>query len=170
MVERFGPGVRQGSAGGTGIAIHEDGLYAEQNDKIVRYPLSDGEVVPKEPPQIIVSGLPLTGHHPMHPFIIDPDGHLYVDLGSATNSCQIQNRTLDLPGHQPCTELETRAGIWRYEANKKISVSRRPSAMPPDCATARALPSMRGPPVRDPHGRDQLQQNWPNSIPRSKRP
>jgi glucose/arabinose dehydrogenase len=22
------------------------------------------------------------------------------------------------PGHRPCTELETRAGIWRYDANR----------------------------------------------------
>ena len=37
-----------------------------------------------------------TGDHPMHPFIIDREGHMYVDLGSATNSCQIENRTLEL--------------------------------------------------------------------------
>ena len=47
------------------------------------------------------------------------EGHLFVDLGSATNSCQFQNRMPNSPGHQPCTELETRAGIWRYDANKK---------------------------------------------------
>jgi hypothetical protein len=37
---------------------------------------------------VVVSGLPLTGDHPMHPFIISDDGDLFVDLGSATNSCQ----------------------------------------------------------------------------------
>ena len=59
---------------------------------------------------MILSGLPLTGDHPMHPFTIDADGHMFVDLGSATNSCQLQNRIANSPGHQPCTELETRAG------------------------------------------------------------
>ena len=54
----------------------------------------------------------------MHPFMIDADGHLYVDLGSATNACQAENRLHGSPGHDPCTELETRAGIWRYDANK----------------------------------------------------
>ena len=80
---------RRGPPGGTGIHFYNGGLYAEQNDKIVRYPLEGNAIVPAEAPQVIISGLPLTGDHPMHPFIIDADGHLYVDLGSATNSCQI---------------------------------------------------------------------------------
>ena len=54
----------------------------------------------------------------MHPFAIDADGHIYVDLGSATNACQVDNRVKNSPGHQPCTELETRGGTWRYDANK----------------------------------------------------
>ena len=66
---------------------------------------------------MIVSGLPLTGDHPMHPIAIDAQGALYVDLGSATNSCQVANRTANSPGINPCTELETRAGTWRYDAN-----------------------------------------------------
>ena len=67
---------------------------------------------PAAPPEVIVSGLPLTGDHPMHPFAIDAQGALYVDLGSATNSCQVRNRMPDSPGIQPCTELDTRAGTW----------------------------------------------------------
>ncbi len=54
----------------------------------------------------------------MHPFVIDAQGNLYVDLGSATNSCQSQNRMPNSPGNKPCTELETRGGTWRYDANK----------------------------------------------------
>jgi len=54
----------------------------------------------------------------MHPFAIDARGVLYVNSGSATNACQMQNRMPNSPGHQPCTELETRAGIWRYEAER----------------------------------------------------
>ena len=57
---------------------------------------------------MVVSGLPLGGDHPMHPFVIGADGSLFIDLGSATNSCQIQNRMLNSPGYKPCTELETR--------------------------------------------------------------
>ena len=52
------------------------------------------------------------------PFAIDADGSLYVDVASATNACQSQNRTPKSPGINPCTELETRGGIWKYDANK----------------------------------------------------
>jgi glucose/arabinose dehydrogenase/mono/diheme cytochrome c family protein len=117
-IERFGPGVQQGSAGGTGIAIYNNAVYAEQNDKIISYALSSDSLVPNTAPLAIVSGLPLTGDHPMHPFIIDAQGHLYVDLGSATNSCQAANRMPNSPGNNPCTELQTRAGTWLYDANK----------------------------------------------------
>ena len=37
MIKRFGDGVPQGSAGGTGIAYYNGAIYAEQNDKIIRY-------------------------------------------------------------------------------------------------------------------------------------
>ena len=115
---RFGETRDQGSAGGTGIALYNGALYAEVNDRIVRYALPAGSIVPNGPPEVIVSGLPLTGDHPMHPFKIDARGGLYVDLGSATNSCQVANRMPNSPGIAPCTELATRAGIWRYDAKR----------------------------------------------------
>jgi len=54
----------------------------------------------------------------MHPFIIAADGTMYVDVASATNSCQLKNRTPRSPGLKPCTELEMSCGIWRYDAEK----------------------------------------------------
>jgi glucose/arabinose dehydrogenase len=127
VIERFGDGVAQGSAGGTGIRIYNGGLFTEQNDRIIRYPLPANGFVPSEQPHVIVSGLPLTGDHPMHPFIIDAEGHLFVDVGAATNSCQEENRIANSPGYQPCIELQTR----------RISISRRTNATRLDCATAR---------------------------------
>jgi glucose/arabinose dehydrogenase/cytochrome c553 len=118
VTERFGAGVPQGSAGGTGIAFYKGAIYAEQNDKIIRYALPADSMVPKEPPEVVLSDLPLTGDHPMHPFTIDAQGHIYVNVGSATNACQIENRMASSPGHEPCTELVTRGGIWRYDTDK----------------------------------------------------
>lgn len=118
VVQRFGDGVREGAAGGTGIAIYKDGLFAEVNDRIVRYPLSAGSLLPTGKPIIVVQGLPLEGDHPMHPFVIDGQGNLFVDVGSATNACDLKNRMPGTKGHEPCTELETRAGIWQFDANK----------------------------------------------------
>src|ERR1700736_588721 len=39
VVERFGDGVAQGSAGGTGIQLYNAAIYAEVNDKIMKYAL-----------------------------------------------------------------------------------------------------------------------------------
>jgi glucose/arabinose dehydrogenase/mono/diheme cytochrome c family protein len=161
LIKRFGDSQAQGSAGGTGIAFYNDSVYAEVNDRIVRYPLAQGQIVPTSKPTVIVSGLPLTGDHPMHPFIIDTRGNLFVDLGSATNACQKQNRIAKSPGIQPCTEKETRAGTWKYDANKtdqKFSPAER---------YASGIRNGEGFAIDDAgrlfvtqHGRDQLSENW----------
>jgi glucose/arabinose dehydrogenase len=109
-IVRFGPGPESGNAGGTGIALHNGALYAETNDRIVRYLLPAGNIAPSGAPDVIVSELPLTGDHPMHPFRIDADGSLYVDLGSATNACQVENRIPQSKGIEPCT-----AGLTEYD-------------------------------------------------------
>jgi glucose/arabinose dehydrogenase/mono/diheme cytochrome c family protein len=163
VVARFGPGAKSGNAGGTGIALYNGALYAETNDRIVRYALPAGATTPDAPPEVVVSGLPLTGDHPMHPFRIDAHGGLYVDLGSATNSCQVANRMPNSPGRAPCTELETRGGIWRYDANKTgqrfspaeryITGLRNGEGIVFDAA-GRMFATY--------HGRDQLRENWPH--------
>ena len=88
----------------------------------MRYSLPAGGIVPNDAPETVVSKLPLGGDHPMHPFIIDATGSMYVDVATATNSCQPQNRQPKIPGANPCTELETRGGVWRYDANKTNQV------------------------------------------------
>src|ERR1700688_4907700 len=88
---RFGETVQSGGAGGTGIGLYKGALFAEINDKIVRYALPAGSIVPQGAAATIVSGLPLGGDHPMHPFAIDADGSLYIDVATATNACQVAN-------------------------------------------------------------------------------
>lgn len=161
-IERFGATAEDGNHGGTGIYLYNGKLYAESNDKIVAYALPKGAAVPTGQPQTIVSGLPITGDHPMHPFVIDPSGNLFVDLGSATNSCQKQNRSLESPGLKPCKELETRGGIWRYDANKTDQTF---------SANERFATGLRngegfafdtlGRLYATQHGRDQLYESWP---------
>ena len=161
--QRFGETVQSGGAGGTGIALYKGALYAEINDRIVRYTLPPGSNIPRDPPQIVVSGLPLRGDHPMHPFAIDADGSMYVDVGTATNSCQLKNRQLKSPGAEPCRELETRGGIWRYDANKtgqKFSTADR-FATGIRNGEGLAIDSVGHRIFVTQHGRDQLRQNWP---------
>src|ERR1700678_1350088 len=47
--QRFGETVQSGGAGGTGIGLYKGGLFAEINDKIVRYALPAGSIVPQGP-------------------------------------------------------------------------------------------------------------------------
>ena len=160
---RFGDTREQGSTGGTGITLYKGGLFVEMNDRIVRYALPAEMKAPSGPPEVILSGLPLTDDHPMHPFVIDAQGGLYVDLGSATNSCQVQNRTPNSPGIRPCTELETRAGIWRYDANRtgqQFSPAER-FVTGIRNAVGIAVDST-GKLFATQHGRDQLRENWPS--------
>jgi glucose/arabinose dehydrogenase len=98
----------------------------------------------------------------MHPFAIDARGNMYVDLGSATNSCQVKNRTLESPGINPCTELETRAGTWRYDANRtgqRFSPAERFITGLRNGEGFAFGPS--GEIYATMHGRDQLSENWP---------
>ncbi len=118
VVRTFGDGVGQGSAGGTGIRLFKGYLYAEVNDRIVRYGLQGGSIAPSRAPETIVSGLPTTGEHPMHPFIIKPDGTMLVNVGSATNVCEVKKGDPLSGGSKPCAELATRAGLWRFDANR----------------------------------------------------
>jgi glucose/arabinose dehydrogenase/mono/diheme cytochrome c family protein len=162
VVERFGETAQTGGAGGTGIGIYKNWVYAEINDRIVRYSMSSDSIVPKDE-ETIVSGLPLGGDHPMHPFVIDAHGQIFVDVASATNACQIQNRTRNSPGANPCTELETRGGIWRFDANKTDQV------FSPAERFATGIRNGDGFAIDESgrlfvaqQGRDQLHSNWPD--------
>jgi glucose/arabinose dehydrogenase len=162
VVQHFGEGVAQGGHGGSGIAYYNHAIYAESNERIMRYALKPGDVAPSGSGEVIVSGLPLTGDHPMHPLTITPKGELLVDLGSATNACEQQNRTPQSRGNQPCTEKATRGGIWRYDANKTnqtfspaeryVSGIRNGEGIAVD-GTGRLFSTQ--------HGRDQLHEDWP---------
>ena len=163
VIERFGETIQTGGAGGTGIGIFKGSLYAEINDKIVRYALPAAGIVPQGAAETIVSGLPLGGDHPMHPFIINAEGSMYVDVATATNSCQAKNRQPKVPGANPCTELETRGGIWRYDANKTNQ------AFSPAERFATGIRNAEGFAIDSAgrifitqHGRDQLHTNWPD--------
>ena len=87
---------------------------------------------------------------------------MYVDVATATNACQVKNRQLESPGVDPCTELETRGGIWRYDANKtgqKFSPAAR-YATGIRNGEGFAFDSS-GRLFVTQHGRDQLHANWP---------
>jgi len=166
VIRRFGATPKTGGHGGTGIALFDGYLYAELNDRIVRYRMTPGSIVPTGAAQTVVYGLPLTGDHPMHPFAIDASGWMYIDSGSPSNSCQRQNRMLKSPGITPCPELARRGGIWRYSARKlhqKFSPAAR-FATGIRNADGITIDSTGHNVYATQHGRDQLGQNWPKRF------
>jgi glucose/arabinose dehydrogenase/cytochrome c5 len=165
-VSYFGMTPAEGSKGGTGVGLYKGFVYAEMNDEIVRYPLVKGSDVPPGKPEVVVSGLPLGGDHPMHPFVINAQGQLFVDMGTATNSCQPKNRQPGVPGAEPCVEKETRGGTWLYSADKleqKFSPAERYAT---GIRNGMGLAfDASGRLFATQHGRDQLIQNWGKLYP-----
>lgn len=99
------------------VALFDGHVYAENFTAVLRWPIAPGSLVPNGPIDTVVGGLPGGGHF-AKTFTIDRSGALYVNIGSRTNSCQVQDRAPGSPGVDPCTELETRAGIWKFDARK----------------------------------------------------
>jgi glucose/arabinose dehydrogenase len=162
VIERIGDGVPEKATGGTGIALYDGALFAEQNDYILRFALSPGNPVPQDKPARVLTGLPQSGDHPMHPFVIDAAGKLFINSGSESNTCESPARQPGAKGRSPCPELSTRAGIWRYDASKLgqkfspkeryITGLRNSGGQAFDAA---------GNLYAVQHGRDQLPESWP---------
>ncbi len=105
MRRRFGAGA------GDDRELRGGFLYYSTNDAVVRYPWQSGSMEPSGPPDTVVSGLPTDGSHRTKSIAFGPDGALYVNVGSASNSCQLEDRKAGSPGQDPCDERATRAGI-----------------------------------------------------------
>jgi glucose/arabinose dehydrogenase len=151
----FGPDVR-----GTGVEMVDSLLYVEANGAVVRYVIPAGEMLPSAPPDTIVHELPRGGHDAVS-FALDGQGGLFVNVGSLSNSCQVEDRGEESPGMDPCTELETRAGIWRFDANATGQRQQDGTRWATGIRNAVAIgfdSQRRLWAVQ--HGRDQLVQNW----------
>lgn len=151
-----------GEDGGTGIALEGNNLYAASGSSIVRYRLASGSLVPVGKPETIVTGLPMSGsHHPVN-FLLQ-GGSLFVNIGSATNACQQHDRQTESPGYSPCTELNARAGIWEFDANRLGQQEKdgRRFATGLRNSVALARNPADGAMYATVHGRDQLHDNWP---------
>lgn len=101
---------------GTGIELHNDYLYYSSRTEIYRSPMVDGQLFPSDHIDTLVHLVDGTGHMEK-PFTFDGKGNMLVNVGSATNACQEVKRTKGSIGIDPCVELETRAGIWKFDEN-----------------------------------------------------
>ncbi len=151
-----------GELGGTGIALHQGYLYFGADDRVLRYRLPAGSLEPSGPPETIVSGLPADRSHRAKSLAISADGTLFVNIGAPSNTCQKQDRAAGAPGQDPCPELERRAGIWRFDANRtgQTQADGERFATGLRNVVALTLHPASGVVYGAQHGRDQLGQNW----------
>ncbi len=143
MVARFGDTIAQGSAGGTGIAIFDGALYAEVNDKIVQLPAAAKTGLRRRlSRETIVSGLPLTGDHPMHPFAID-DGRQPLRRRRHPRPIPARKRTAcrNRPASSPAPSSRRAAASGATTRARPDRHSPRPRATRPASAMPTASPS-----------------------------
>lgn len=107
-----------GPRGGNDVQVHEGYLYLAMADHVVRWKLTPGQLRPASDPVTVVDGLPDGGDHSLKTLAFPGGDVMLVKIGSASNSCQKANREHKSPGIDPCSELERRAGLWRFDANR----------------------------------------------------
>jgi glucose/arabinose dehydrogenase len=106
---------RLADASGSGIALANGYLYSSNARTIQRFKYTTGDTA-LGAPEIVIADLN-TGGHVANNFVI-VGTTLYLNIGSATNSCQVPDRQPGVKGADPCVELDTRAGVWSFDANK----------------------------------------------------
>jgi glucose/arabinose dehydrogenase len=151
-----------GSLPGNGIAWENGYLYFAANDRVLRYTLPNGQLTPTAEPEVVIRDLPATGDHVLKTVVVVGDT-LFLNIGSASNSCQEQNRQLHSPGIDPCPELATRAGVWRFAADALNQTLADGTSYGSGLRNANALAYRRGlgKLFAAQNSRDQLHENWP---------
>lgn len=157
---------RFGEAGGTGISIDDGHLYVAPDWGVLRYSLAGGALVPSGPPDTIVSGLPGPGTSHAAKTAVVHEGHVYVNIGAPSNACQDPQRTPGAPGQDPCPQLETRGGIWRFDTSRTGQGPADGERFATGLRNAFALTfhPETGVLYGVQHGRDQLHQLWPDRF------
>jgi glucose/arabinose dehydrogenase len=107
-----------GPRGGNDVKLHDGYVYLALDDRVLRWRLPNGALAPASDPEMIVARLPDEGDHTAKSLAFPGGNVMLVNIGSATNSCQERNRARRSKGQEPCRELERRAGIWQFVADR----------------------------------------------------
>jgi glucose/arabinose dehydrogenase/mono/diheme cytochrome c family protein len=147
---------------GTGIELHRGYLYYSDRTHVYRSKMTEGELLPSSERDTMVTLVEGVGHMEK-PFTFDNKGGLYVNVGSRSNCCEQQLRSPDSKGDDPCNELETRAGIWKFDDNTLNQIQdlahRYATGIRNSVALAWNFDADRLYAVQ--HGRDDLHRYWP---------
>lgn len=157
VVRAFSPG-----AGGTGIAFHQNALYFATDSAVYRWAWRPGQLEPGGPPDTIVRGLTSRRQHAAKGIAIGADGMLYVNIGAPSNACQVDDRTAESPGQDPCPLLEVSGGIWRFDPRRTGQTQQDGQRYATGLRNSMALAVQPGSGAlyAAQHGRDLLAGNW----------
>ena len=98
----------------TGIALRGDHLYIARRHTIERFSVDPRRFGTLGRPDTVAMGFPAGGHN-AKTIVFGEGTDMFVSVGSMSNACRA-NRNETAP--DPCPEMPTRSGIWRYDATK----------------------------------------------------
>ena len=103
-----------------GVELYNGYIYLGVSTSVYRVNISDlyDDETPKA--DTIISGYDRQPKHGLKTFDIDDRGNLYLNVGSPSNVCQPlgSENIKGVASLDPCTQLEQKAGIWLFDANK----------------------------------------------------
>lgn len=165
-IENFGDYKDEGHYG-TAMRIHNGYLYFSTAGEVYRMKLTDGDLVPKSPVELIMKddyrNDPHGFEHIAKPIAFDNNGHLYVQFGAPGDVCQTMDRIPGAPGQFPCPQLEDHGGVWQFDANKLNQTQKEAKRY---ATGIRSIVGMEWNQAENTlyalqHGRDDLHRTWP---------
>ena len=118
IIKNFGP-IESEGAYATGMRIHNGFLYTSSEMIVYRYKLNPNEMVPTSEAEFIVIDSGQPREHDGKPLAFDGKGHIFVPFGAPSDACQVENRLPGSPGMRPCPILDSNAGVWMFDENKR---------------------------------------------------
>ncbi|MGE0815466.1 MAG: sorbosone dehydrogenase family protein [Vicinamibacterales bacterium] len=106
-----------GTNGATGLVLRNGYLYYATTRSVERFKLTPGELVPKAPAEVVVGNFPDQRGHQDKDIAFDDKGNLFVTIGLPSNACAQPDRQPNAKGLDPCPQLETGGGVWKYKAD-----------------------------------------------------
>jgi glucose/arabinose dehydrogenase len=157
---------------GTAMRIHNGYLYFSSTGTVYRCKIIPGKLVPDSNLEVILNDDylhdPQGFQHTAKPVTFDDKGNMYVPFGAPGDICQAIDRIPELPGQNPCPQLEEHAGIWVFDPNKKNQTIKNGKRYATGIRSAVAItwnPVDKNIYIVQ-HGRDDLHRTWPTKYTR----
>jgi glucose/arabinose dehydrogenase/mono/diheme cytochrome c family protein len=147
---------------GTEMRIHNGYLYFSSVTRVFRQKLTPGKLVPDSPIELLLTDTQRVRQHDTKPVAFDDQGNMYIPFGAPSDCCQVDDRTPFSPGMNPCPILETRSGIWKFDANKPNQFQKDGELYAIGFRSVVGMEWRGGSLFVVAHGRDYLHNTWPN--------